>query len=168
MICKLCGKEVPDGAKYCDGCGSSLAPENTAPAAEEKPEAAPEWPTVGQTEDGQAAAGPTVPETPLPSGEGRPVNEMPPEKPVKKISSHMVMAIVTTVLFGNWALGIPAIVFARECEMAAEKELWDLAERFSGRAMAFAWIGVGINLALGALIALIVVVFAALGPVLFY
>ncbi|MCM1042079.1 MAG: zinc ribbon domain-containing protein [Bacteroides sp.] len=28
MKCKECGKEIPDGAKYCSGCGAKSAPDN--------------------------------------------------------------------------------------------------------------------------------------------
>ncbi len=168
MICRLCGKEVPDDAKYCDGCGNSLTSENTEPASEEKAVTQEEQPLTGQTDEGQDEAEAAAVEMPLTGGAEEPAPELKPERPTKKISSHMVLAIVTTVLFGNWALGIPAIVFARECELAAEKEQWDVAERFSGKAIAFALIGVGVNLAIGALITLIVVVIAAAGPVLFF
>lgn len=28
MNCKKCGKEIPDGSKFCDGCGAKMAQEN--------------------------------------------------------------------------------------------------------------------------------------------
>ena len=28
MKCEECGKEIPDGAKYCSGCGAKNAPDN--------------------------------------------------------------------------------------------------------------------------------------------
>lgn len=149
MICNLCGKELPDGAAYCDGCGNSFgisAPEPEAvPAVEAAAEEA--------------------------SSEIQPAEMQPaPEAPAapRKIKSHMVMAIFSAVVLFNWMLGIPAIVFARECELAADKGQWDIAERFSRRALSYTWVGVALNLALAAFITLYAVVMRAAGPYLIY
>ncbi len=75
----------------------------------------------------------------------------------KPVRSYMAAAIATTVLLGNWVLGIPAIVFARECEYAAEKGMEETARRFSRRALAFMCIGSGLSLAFISLILLITV-----------
>ena len=40
-ICPKCGKELPDGAKFCAYCGSSLESEQTAPVANPQPQPAP-------------------------------------------------------------------------------------------------------------------------------
>lgn len=86
---------------------------------------------------------------PLPADEETASSE---KKPVR---SHMAAAIATTVLFGNWALGIPAIVFARECEYAAENGMEAQARRFSRRALAFMCVGSGLSLAFISLMLLI-------------
>lgn len=178
MICKICGKEVGDGALYCDGCGSPIgeAAGQPLPAVQEtgQPEPTADETPVGVLDDvpqggaQEETVTPPAPEqTDIPD---RPVTarEAPAPQGPPKIHSHMVLAIVMTVIFGNWILGIPAIVFARECELAAEKEQWDIARRFSGKALAFALIGVAVNLALWAFIALVVVVLAAAGPSILY
>ncbi len=100
-----------------------------------------------------------------PSAESEGRAAQAPPKP--KIKSHMALSIVLAVIFNSWMLGIPAIVFARECELAAEKEQWELARRFSGKALAFSLIGVAFNLALGTFLALVIVVLAAAGPSIF-
>lgn len=77
MFCKNCGKELPDTAKFCSGCGTPVAPaepqpapvsepetrepvvpaENTVPEAEEVPAApeAEESPAASETEESPAA-----------------------------------------------------------------------------------------------------------------
>jgi len=35
MFCKECGKEIPDNAKFCPGCGTALADEQFAPTVSE-------------------------------------------------------------------------------------------------------------------------------------
>lgn len=37
MFCTKCGKQLPDGTKFCTGCGASLAGENAAPAPQQEP-----------------------------------------------------------------------------------------------------------------------------------
>lgn len=98
MICKKCGMELNDDAKFCTGCG---------------------FPTEEPEEEKKA----------------------PPK-------SHMAAAIITTVLLGNWILGIPAIVFAKECETAALNGQDEIARRFSRRAMNFMCIGSALSVAL--------------------
>ena len=74
----------------------------------------------------------------------------------EKISSHMTLAVITTILFGNWILGIPAIVFARECELAAESGQTELARRFSRRALTFLAVGSALSLAVICFVVMIV------------
>ncbi len=75
----------------------------------------------------------------------------PPEDNGEGIKSHMTAAVLTTVLLGSWALGIPAIVFARECERACAEGNFALAKRFSKRALTFTCIGGALSAAIGAL-----------------
>lgn len=76
----------------------------------------------------------------------------PPEvraaEEAKAIKSHMTAAVLTTVFLGNWIFGIPAIVFAKECETAAMAGRLDIAERFSRRALTFLTVGSALSVAL--------------------
>lgn len=168
MICKLCGKEVPDDALYCNGCGNSLRETLSPPPSQENDPSANEAP-VSEAVPGdpapEEAVFQSVTEQPAAVKPENPAEAVPAPEATPKIHSHMVLSIIMTVVFGNWILGIPAIVFARECELAAEKKQWDIALRFSGKALAFALIGVAVNLALWAFIALAVAVFSAFGPI---
>lgn len=146
MICKLCGREVSDDALYCDGCGNSfepVEPEQTLPE-----------PLLTELDPAEETA-----------------EELPPEETAEprppKIHSHMAMAVLTTVIFFNWILGIPAIVFARECERAAEAGQYDIAMRFSKRAITFALIGVALNIAIASFITLVAVVLSEAGPAIY-
>lgn len=65
----------------------------------------------------------------------------------EKIKSHMTAAILTTVFLGNWILGIPSIVFAKECQIALNSGQREIAERFSRRAMSFMCIGSALSIA---------------------
>lgn len=65
----------------------------------------------------------------------------------KKLKSHMTAAVLTTIFFANWIFGIPAIVFARECEIAALGGQDEIAERFSRRALTFICVGSALSLA---------------------
>lgn len=166
MICKLCGKELPEGAAYCDGCGASLAPEEPSrpePPAVEEAAGEPADGTEFEPRQAEPASEPTSMDWVVPA-EAAPAAEETSAPP--RIRSHMVAAIVTVVLLSNWILGIPAIIFARECELAAEKGQWDIAERFSRRAANFTWIGVALNLAIGAFLALFLIVVRAAAPAL--
>lgn len=147
MICKLCGKEAADDALYCEGCGNSFQP-------------------VSESSDEQAQHEQVNLEQELPAPDNTDTETVPVLPAI--IKSHMVLAIVTTVIFFNWMLGIPAIVFARECELAAERGQFEIAERFSRRAVTFVWVGVALNIAVAAFVALVVVVMMAAGPALLY
>ncbi len=74
--------------------------------------------------------------------------------PPKKLKSHMTLAVLTTVILGNWIFGIPAIVFARECELAAENGQRAVAARFSRRALTFSLVGGALCAALWAFMGL--------------
>lgn len=67
-------------------------------------------------------------------------------KPLPK--SYMTPAIITTVVFANWIFGIPAIVFAKECELAAKDGQIETARRFSRRALTFMCLGSALSAAL--------------------
>ncbi len=71
------------------------------------------------------------------------------------VKSHMALAVATTIIFGNWALGIPAIVFAHECRIAEKNGQNEIAERFSRRAMTFLCVGSALSLSLAAFLALV-------------
>lgn len=47
MFCENCGNKLPDGAKFCGGCGGKIEPVQAAPAAVAEP--APASPTPVQT-----------------------------------------------------------------------------------------------------------------------
>lgn len=156
MICKLCGREAADDALYCTGCGNSFQTEEQTMTEQlameqDNENMQPEQLTFEQGLPGYVDVEPVYPE-PMPV----------------KIKSHMVLAIVTTVLFFNWMLGIPAIVFARECELAAERGMVEIAMRFSRRAVTFALVGVALNIAVVSFLALVIVVMSAAGPFIFY
>ncbi len=74
--------------------------------------------------------------------------------PPGRLKSHMTLAVLTTVLLGNWIFGIPAVVFARECELAAESGLFAAARRFSRRALTFSLVGGALCVALWAFLGL--------------
>ena len=179
MICKLCGKEVPDDALYCDGCGNSFSTvrlEPDQPVTEQPDQASTDQLSTDQLMPEQLSAGQTEqPEWPeayvgiedMADGTSE-VSE--PETVIlmpQKIHSYMALAVLTTIFFFNWLLGIPAIVFARECELAVEKGQYDIAKRFSERAISFALIGTAINLAIAAFIALVMIVTMEAGSALY-
>lgn len=203
MICNLCGKELPDGALYCDSCGNTFARPQDAPEDVEIEILSEEVP-AGENADGADTLSSAAPESAAeegadfdieieggiqdwsedaPQGETAPDGALSSEAPrteapaaeevytppvyvPKQIKSHMALAVVTTVLLFNWILGIPAIIFARECELAAEKGQLEIAERFSRRSAAFALVGVGLTLALAAFVTLVIVVMRAAAPAL--
>lgn len=75
MFCKNCGKELPDNAKFCNACGTPVAPPAPAAAPEipETPAAAPEAPVAAPETPVAAPEAPeAVPET----------SEAAPEAPV--------------------------------------------------------------------------------------
>ena len=37
MFCENCGKNLPDGAKFCNGCGAKIEPEQPAYTAAAEP-----------------------------------------------------------------------------------------------------------------------------------
>ena len=72
MFCKNCGKELPDSAKFCSGCGTPVISEVTAPGVE------PPQPPV---EENPVSPVPPVEETPVPLAppvEETPVSPAPP------------------------------------------------------------------------------------------
>ena len=155
MICKLCGKESSDDALYCSGCGNSFRSEEEIVAEYEQI----------QSENISSEQDVTEPAVEEAMAEPSAVAEEPEVlRWPAKIKSHMVLAVVTTVIFFNWILGIPAIVFARECELAAEQGQLEIAMRFSRRAITFALVGVVLNIAIAAFLALVIVVMYAAGP----
>ncbi len=79
-------------------------------------------------------------------------------QPQKKLKSHMTAAILTTIFFGNWIFGIPAIVFAKECETAALGGQTEIAERFSRRALTFLSVGSALSLAVLSFAVLVITV----------
>lgn len=46
MFCKNCGREIPEGARFCSGCGTPVSRPDTAPAAPEPDEAEPVVPVA--------------------------------------------------------------------------------------------------------------------------
>ena len=78
MFCRNCGKELPDSAKFCSGCGTPVAPEATAPGAE------PPQPPVEET-----------PVSPVPPVEETPVSPVPPaeETPASPVEEPTAPAI---------------------------------------------------------------------------
>lgn len=130
MLCEKCGKENSAESRFCTLCGAELC---AAPVAET------DSAVLEETND--TAAAPDL-------------NERSEPRP-EKVRSHMAAAVITTVIFGNWILGIPAIVFARECELAWQHEQWDIARRFSRRALTFLAIGSALSLAAFSFIAML-------------
>ncbi len=66
MFCKQCGKELREGAKFCPGCGTAVAPA-AAPIQPEAPAAAPvqpEVPAATPVQPEAPAAAPVQPEAP--------------------------------------------------------------------------------------------------------
>ncbi len=94
--------------------------------------------------------------------------ETAPE-PVPRIKSHMAAAVLTTVFLGNWILGIPAIVFAKECELAAKSGQYEIAGRFSKRALTFLCVGSALSVAVFAFLLLLGVILSeAVGGLMYY
>lgn len=58
MFCRNCGKELPDSAKFCSGCGTPVISEVTAPGVE------PPQPPVEET---PVSPAPPAEEVPVPS-----------------------------------------------------------------------------------------------------
>lgn len=142
MLCEKCGKENSAESRFCTLCGAELCaceePKTDNPALEE---AADISAVIALEQAPETAAAPALGTEPEPRPE--------------KIRSHMAAAVITTVIFGNWILGIPAIVFARECELAYIRGQWDIAERFSRRALTFLAIGSALSLAVFSFIAML-------------
>lgn len=128
MICEKCGRENSPESKFCIGCGS--------PFHEEEP-ALP----VNFSEEADAETEASI----------------KADAPEAKLRSYMAAAVLTTVFLGNWIFGIPAIVFARECEKAAEAGQTEIARRFSRRALTFLAVGSALSVALISFLALIFV-----------
>ena len=72
MFCKNCGKELPDSAKFCSGCGTPVISEVTAPGVE------PPQPPVEETPVSPAPPAEEVPVSPVPPVEEVPVSPVPP------------------------------------------------------------------------------------------
>ena len=57
MFCRHCGKQLPDQARFCNGCGNPVAPAATAaPAATPPVAATPASAPPAGSASGQAAA----------------------------------------------------------------------------------------------------------------
>lgn len=75
---------------------------------------------------------------------------------IPKINSHIVGAILSAIFCMCLPLGIPAIVFAVECEKAINAGNYDAARRFSRRAGGFISASIIISLALVAIAVLLI------------
>lgn len=74
MFCTNCGKQLPDDAKFCSGCGTPVNP--PAPPQEPEPPAEPvQLPQAGFPQPEEAAPGTPVSEDPAPAGEPAPTDE---------------------------------------------------------------------------------------------
>jgi FHA domain/zinc-ribbon domain len=108
IVCHVCGTENPDGAKFCEGCGVELAPENAAaapvesvavssapamPAVEATPaltgNAPVEMPPLGETPVGSVAASePVTPAAETSSAVTSPAPEAPmPAVPMPEVAA---------------------------------------------------------------------------------
>ena len=116
VFCKNCGKELPDSAKFCSGCGTPVAPEATAPGAEPPVEETPvspappaeevPVPSASPTEDLTAPVVPVQPDAP--QGEEHvpaPVTKRRGVSGMVVIGLGAVAAIVVIVL---WSSCFPA------------------------------------------------------------
>ncbi len=144
MICEKCGNEISPGENFCAMCGCTVVHEE----AQSVPE-----PLQPADDAPRPEAVLTQPGEPVPYAE--PGTVPLGQAPIMPVKSHMTAAILTTIFFANWILGIPAIVFARECELAAERGQLEIAQRFSRRALNFLVIGSALSFALAAFLGLV-------------
>lgn len=115
MFCTKCGKEVPDGMKFCSGCGAPLgkATENEEVKAEAQPaeaQAAQSAPAAATPATpapaAPVAAAPVAAPAPAPApayvqnmstgvaGQPAPTVKVMPQKPIKKKATGKVVAII--------------------------------------------------------------------------
>lgn len=109
MFCPKCGKELPDGSKFCSACGNHLA--DVMPEPEQQPESIPQWqpePVPEQPEPvperSEQTAEASLTEAPLdaPTAEIVPVKKKPELK--KLIGLAVAVIAVIAVVFGGKAL----------------------------------------------------------------
>ena len=129
MFCKNCGKELPDSAKFCSGCGTPVAPEATAPGAE------PPQPPVEET---PVSPVPPAEETPAPPVE-EPTAPAVPVQPAAPQGEERVPVPVTK------RRGVSGMVVIGLGAVAAIVVIVLLVKLFSGmgggkRSQAFAYV----------------------------
>lgn len=156
MICRNCGKEAPEGAKFCDACGTPLtAPqqENPAPQPEEVPQMVSQ-PNEGENQNAAGAVPPVPPEPPVwNSASYQPGAAPVPEQAAPKKSKDDPMSTGQFFLM-DLLSAIPLvniIVFI----------IWSFSESINVNRRNWArarliWIGIG--LALLAIIAVIIII----------
>ena len=121
MFCKSCGKEIPEGAKFCSGCGTPVEPaqgapedqkgtntvENAAPVYEHAPESGGSGAAAVVAAAGAAVAG----------GVGALKHRGKSGLIVLGVAAVVVIAVIVllvtvikTLIFGNPVAGYPTIV----------------------------------------------------------
>ena len=102
MFCENCGKNLPDGAKFCNGCGAKTEPVQPAyPAAAESAPARPVPPPPAQT-----AYAPQQTYTPQP-----PAYSVQPDSEPLRVGQYigmillMFVPILSVILLFMWSFG---------------------------------------------------------------
>lgn len=101
MFCGKCGKQLPDTAKFCSGCGNPVG----APQEEEPVAVQPEEVAAPQETATQPVAQPVAPKVETPAQE--PVSQ--PEKPKKKPNKMVGIAVVAVAAVAIIALLVSLI-----------------------------------------------------------
>lgn len=121
--CASCGRELPDDAAFCQGCGASQGgPVAPAPPPGAYPASGPQY----------GAYGPPMP------GYAPP----PPGGPIK---NYLVQSILVT-LFCCLVPGIVAIVYSSQVSAKERAGDWVGAQNASRSAMIWCWVAVGLGL----------------------
>lgn len=87
MFCSKCGKQIPDGARFCQGCGRPVniaqpMPQSEQPAGTAQYIPQSEQPT-GTAQSMIQSEQPAGTAQPMPQAAGRPTAPLPAEQPVK-------------------------------------------------------------------------------------
>lgn len=105
MLCKNCGTELNENAKFCNSCGAAVEPENVPEINPVPPEDGSEnWkgqePFSGEPAAADEAA---QPGEAMPSGEVAPVEEVPAAKKhtLRNVLIAVAVIVVAVLIFGN-------------------------------------------------------------------
>lgn len=117
MFCSKCGKQLPDNAKFCPGCGSPIEPIPVPVAEEPTPVPVTEEPIPTPAEE-SVSVPPVVEETTPEGSQG----EEPPEGGKKKLSPLMIVipiVAVVAIIVGFFAFRAVSANMAYEKNMTA-------------------------------------------------